>query len=160
MQYYHTCVRICNITSNLWCEFVQTEPSNRYAKQETITTETTILPLYTKETNIITYYRSYKNMKVRVYFCREIDPEIIFKRNKIGRQALDTIYDLVWECEFKNILNVGRVWLKFREEESPFGIPIKEKRSHSRIIQGDIIQIANDFYMVNQIGARQIEVTL
>jgi len=99
-------------------------------------------------------------MKVRVYFCREIDPEIIFKRNKIGRQALDTIYDLVWECEFKNILNVGRVWLKFREEESPFGIPIKEKRSHSRIIQGDIIQIANDFYMVNQIGARQIEVTL
>ena len=100
------------------------------------------------------------HMKVRVYFCREIDPEIIPKGNKISRQALDTIYDLVWECEFKNILNVGIVWLKFREEERPFGIPVKEKRSHSGITAGDIIQITNDFYMVNQIGARQIEVTL
>jgi hypothetical protein len=34
---------------------------------------------------------------------------------------------LVWEW-----LNVGRVWLKFREER-PFGIPVKEKRSHNRI---------------------------
>jgi hypothetical protein len=55
-------------------------------------------------------------MKVRVYFCKESDIEIIIKSNKIGKQALDTIYDLVWECEFKNILNVGRVWLKFKEE--------------------------------------------
>jgi hypothetical protein len=47
------------------------------------------------------------------------------KDNKIGRQALDTIYDLVWEGEFKNILNVGRVWLKFKEEDKPFGIPPK-----------------------------------
>jgi len=29
-------------------------------KQETFTTETTILPLYTKETNIITYYPQQK----------------------------------------------------------------------------------------------------
>jgi hypothetical protein len=99
-------------------------------------------------------------MKVRVYFCREIDAEIILKGNKISRQALDTIYDLVWECEFKNILNVGRVWLKFREEERPFGLPVKEKRSHSKIAAGDIIQIANDFYMVDRVGARKIEVTL
>ncbi|MGB6674238.1 MAG: hypothetical protein WBE34_17555 [Candidatus Nitrosopolaris sp.] len=99
-------------------------------------------------------------MKVRVYFCRETDPEIILKGNKISRQALDTIYDLVWECEFKNILNVGRVWLKFRDEKRPFGISLKEKRSHSRIAAGDIIQIANDFYMVSQVGARQIEVTV
>ena len=56
-------------------------------------------------------------MKVRVYFCREIDPQIILKGNKISKQTLNTIYELVWECEFKNILNVGRVWLKFREEE-------------------------------------------
>jgi hypothetical protein len=98
-------------------------------------------------------------MKVRVYFCREIDAEIILKGNKISRQALDTIYDLVWECEFKNILNVGRVWLKFREEERPFGLPVKEKRSHSKIAAGDIIQIANDFYMVDRVGARKIEVT-
>ena len=74
-------------------------------------------------------------MKVRVYFYRETDPEIILKSNKISRQALDTIYDLVWECEFKNILNVGRVWLKFRDEKTPFGISLKEKRSHSRIVQ-------------------------
>ena len=99
-------------------------------------------------------------MKIRVYFCREIDPEIILKGKKISRQALDTIYDLVWECEFKNILNVGRVWLKFREEERPFGIPVNEKRSHSRMAAGDIIQIANSFYMVNQVGATQIEVTV
>jgi hypothetical protein len=97
-------------------------------------------------------------MIVNVYFCRESDPEAIIKGNKISRQALVTIYDLVWECEFKNILNVGRVWLKFREEEKPFGIAIKEKRSHNRIAPGDIIQIAKDYYMVNHVGARQIEV--
>ena len=97
-------------------------------------------------------------MIVKVYFCREPDPEAIIKGNKISRQALVTIYDLVWECEFKNILNVGRVWLKFREEEKPFGIPIKEKRSHNRIAPGDIIQIAKDYYMVNHVGARQIDV--
>lgn len=43
-------------------------------------------------------------MKVRVYFYRETDPEITLKGNEISRQVLDTIYDLVWECEFKNIL--------------------------------------------------------
>jgi len=39
-------------------------------------------------------------MKIRVYFCREIDPEFISQENKISRQALDTIYDLVWQGEF------------------------------------------------------------
>jgi hypothetical protein len=97
-------------------------------------------------------------MRVRVYFCRETDPEVILKGNKISRQALNTIYDLIWECELKNILNVGRVWLKFREEERPFGIPLKEKRSHNKIALGDIIQIANDIYMVSHVGARRIEV--
>ena len=99
-------------------------------------------------------------MKVRVYFCREIDLPVILKGNKISKQALDTIYNLVWEGEFKNILNVGRVWLKFREEERPFGIPVKEKRSHIKITAGDIIQIDNNFYMVNQVGARQIELAM
>ena len=99
-------------------------------------------------------------MKVRVYFCRETDPQIILKGNKISGQALNTIYELVWECEFKNILNVGRVWLKFREEERPFGMPVKEKRCHSRISAGGIIQISNGFYMVNEVGARQIGVTM
>jgi hypothetical protein len=98
-------------------------------------------------------------MKVRVYFCRETDAEIILRRSdKISRQALDTIYDLIWESEFKNILNVGRVWLKFKEEERPFGISLSKRRSHDKISPGDIIQIANDFYMVNQIGARKVKV--
>ena len=35
-------------------------------------------------------------------------------QEKINRQALDTVYELVWESEFKNILNVGRIWLKLR----------------------------------------------
>ena len=97
-------------------------------------------------------------MKVRVYFCKESDIKIILKGNKVSRQALDTIYDLVWECEFKNILNAGRIWLKFREEERPFGIPLREKRSHYRISPGDVIQITDEFYLVNQVGIRKIKV--
>ena len=94
-------------------------------------------------------------MKIRVYFCKEPDIEIIVKSNKIGTQALHTIYDLVWECEFKNILNVGRVWLKFKEENKPFGIPLKDKRTHGKI-SGDIIQIDKEYYMVSSVGARKI----
>jgi hypothetical protein len=82
-------------------------------------------------------------MKIKVHFCREIDPEFILQGNKISRQ--------VWEGEFKNILNVGRVWLKFKEEKRPFRIPMKEKR-YRNILPGDIIQIANDFYMASQVG--------
>jgi hypothetical protein len=74
-------------------------------------------------------------MKVRVYFCKEPDIEIIIKGNKIGRQALVTIYDLVWECEFKNIVNVGRVWLKFKEENKPFGMSLRNKRTLVRSLQ-------------------------
>jgi DNA helicase TIP49 (TBP-interacting protein) len=96
-------------------------------------------------------------MKVRVYFCKESDIEIIIKGNKIGRQALDTIYDLVWECEFKNILNVGRIWLKFKEENRPFGISLRHRRTHSKISLGDIIQIDKDYYMVNSVGARKVK---
>jgi len=95
-------------------------------------------------------------MKVRVYFCKQPDVEIIIKGNRIGRQALDTIYDLVWECEFKNILNVGRVWLKFREENKPFGISLRDKRTHSKISLGDIIQIDKTYYIVNSVGARKV----
>ncbi|MDQ6723189.1 MAG: hypothetical protein M3Z01_02860 [Thermoproteota archaeon] len=97
-------------------------------------------------------------MKVRVYFCKEPDPEIILKGNKISRQALGTIYDLVWECEFKNILNAGRVWMKFREEERPFGITLKEKRNHYKISLGDLIQIASDMYMVDIVGVRKVNI--
>jgi translation initiation factor IF-1 len=98
-------------------------------------------------------------MKVKVYFYREPDTEIILKENKISRQALDTIYELVWQCEFKNVLNAGRVWLKFSEEvERPFGIPLKEKRSHYKISPGDLIQITDEFYLVDQVGTRKIKV--
>ena len=98
-------------------------------------------------------------MKVRVYFCKEPDAQTVLRRrsDQIGKQALDTIYDLVWEVEFKNILNVGRIWLKFKEEERPFGISLSNRRSHDKISPGDIIQIANDFYMVNKIGATKVK---
>lgn len=97
-------------------------------------------------------------MKVRVYYYKEADIQaVIMKQDKISRQALGTIYDLVWESEFKNILNVGRIWLKFKEEDKPFGIPLREKRSHDKIAAGDIIKISNDFYMVDNIGAREID---
>ena len=57
-------------------------------------------------------------MKVKVYFCKEPDTNgMVLKAHKISSQALDTIYELVWECEFKNILNAGKIWLKFRENE-------------------------------------------
>ena len=70
--------------------------------------------------------------------------EIIMKGSKIVRVALDTIYDLVWEGEFKNILNVGRVWLKFKEEDKPFGIPLRDKRTHKVVftdIDGTLVDI-------------------
>jgi hypothetical protein len=100
-------------------------------------------------------------MKVRVYFCKEPDIQpVILKNNKISRQALGTVYDLVWESEFKNIISVGKIWLKFVEEEkSPFGLPLRKKRSHNKIAPGDIIQIAEDFYVVHEVGARKIEVS-
>ena len=96
-------------------------------------------------------------MKVKVYFCRESYAELLFKHRKIRTQNLDTLYDLVWESEFKNILNVGRVWLKFKEEDKPFGIPLRGKRNHSKISPGDIIQIGVDYYLVNSIGAKRLE---
>ena len=99
-------------------------------------------------------------MKVRVYFCKESDIQsVILRNNKISRQALDTVYNLVWECEFKNIVNVGKIWLKFIEEEkNPFGIALRKKRSHNKIAPGDIIQVSNDFYVVHEVGARKIQV--
>jgi len=98
-------------------------------------------------------------MKVRVYYCKEPDIQsVILRNNKISRQALDTVYNLVWESEFKNIVNVGKIWLKFIEEEkSPFGIALRKKRSHDKIAPGDIIQVSNDFYLVHEVGARKIQ---
>ena len=97
-------------------------------------------------------------MKIRVYFCKEVDPEILFKDDKISKQALETIYDLVWESEFKNILNPGRIWLKFKEEDKPFGIPLRKKKTHNKIDRGDIIQIADDYYIVDTVGVRKITI--
>lgn len=98
-------------------------------------------------------------MRVKVYFCREPDVQsALLSNNKLSKQALHTIYDLVWETEFKNILNVGRIWLKFANEEDPFGIQLRKKRSHRKIAAGDIIQVASDYYMVHDIGARKIQI--
>ena len=99
-------------------------------------------------------------MRVRVYFCSEpVDAKLsILRYNKISRQAICTIYQLVWESEFKNILNVGRIWLKFKNEENPFGIPLRDERCHQKIDVGDIIRIDNEFYMVDQVGGRHIQV--
>ncbi|MGB5090311.1 MAG: hypothetical protein WBN72_05135 [Nitrososphaeraceae archaeon] len=66
-------------------------------------------------------------MKVRVYFCKELDIQsIILRNNKISGQALDTV--LVSESEFKNIVNVGKIWIKFIEEEKSIWNIIKKKR--------------------------------
>lgn len=99
-------------------------------------------------------------MIARVYFCKEPNIEFgILRNNKISRQALDTVYNLVWDCEFKNIVNVGKIWLKFMENKiSPYGIPLRKKRSHNKIAPGDIIQLSDDFYVVQEVGARKIEV--
>lgn len=97
-------------------------------------------------------------MIVRVYFCNEPDVSpFISGQHKISRQALYSIYNLVWECEFKNILNVGRIWIKFKHEKNPFGIALRDKRSHNKIAPGDIIQLGNDFYMVQIVGGKKIE---
>ena len=100
-------------------------------------------------------------MKVRVYFCKEPDiRSAILRNDKISRQALETIYNLVWECEFKNIINAGRIWLKFIEEEkSPFGVSLRKKKDHNKIASADVIEVGNDFYMVHEVGVRKIQVT-
>ena len=95
---------------------------------------------------------------VRVYFCREPEADLLIRNNSISFQALSTVYDLVWESEFKNILIAGRFWARFREDEKPFGLPLKEKRSHSKISPGDLIQIADEFYKVDQIGVEKIKI--
>ena len=95
-------------------------------------------------------------MIVRVYFYKETNPEIMLGSSKLSRQALFTIYELVWEAEFKNILSPGRVWIKFVEEANPFGISLKCKRHHSKITMGDIIQISEDFYIVSDVGVKKI----
>ena len=49
-------------------------------------------------------------MKIRVYFCKEPDIQpVILKNNKISRQELGTVYDFVWDSEFKNLVNVGNI---------------------------------------------------
>ncbi|MGD1838146.1 MAG: hypothetical protein ACPKPY_08830 [Nitrososphaeraceae archaeon] len=95
-------------------------------------------------------------MKVRVYFFKESEVEIILRNNRISNQALFTLYDLVWESEFKNILNPGRIWLKFKEDDKPFGIPVRKKKSHDKIRFGDIIQLSKEYYIVDTVGVRKI----
>lgn len=92
-------------------------------------------------------------MKVRVYFCREPDAVA----GKMGLQALDTIYDLVWESELKNVITIGRLWLRFKNDARPFGHELKQKRPHDKISAGDIIQAGEEYFMVEQVGVKKIE---
>ncbi|NOJ29664.1 MAG: hypothetical protein DA328_05790 [Nitrososphaeraceae archaeon] len=98
-------------------------------------------------------------MNVKVYFFKEPEFEMIIKNNRISNHALFTIYDLVWESEFKNIVNAGRIWLKFKEEDKPFGIPLRKKKSHDKIDVGDIIQNSNDYYLVDTVGVIKIAIS-
>ncbi len=97
-------------------------------------------------------------MIVRVYFCREPEADLLIRDNSISLQALYTLYDLVWESEFKNVLNVGRIWLTFKQQKTPFGRSMRSKRTHDRIAPGDIIGIGNDHYVVSDIGATRVTV--
>lgn len=95
-------------------------------------------------------------MKVRVYFCREPEGDLLIRDNKMSIRALYTLYDLVWESEFKNVLNAGRIWLRFRQEKVPFGKPLRDKRTHEKISPGDIIEIGHEYYLVNDIGSTRV----
>jgi len=95
-------------------------------------------------------------MKVRIYFCKEADVGLLLTRGKLSRQALDTIYELVWESEFKNLITTGKLWLKLNGTTAPFGIALREKRSHDTITPGDIIEIGREFYMVMEVGIKKI----
>jgi hypothetical protein len=91
-------------------------------------------------------------VRVRVYFCKEPDAG-----QRIGRQALDTIYDLVWESELKNVITMGRLWMRFRDEESPFGRALKAGRPHAKMAPGDIIQAGDEYFIVMDVGVKKIE---
>jgi hypothetical protein len=95
---------------------------------------------------------------VRVYFYKEDGAHLMKNLVKISRVALDTVYELVWEMEFKNVLNPGRIWLKFKEEDNPFGIPLKSNRGHRKVTTGDIIQIVKEYYLVVDVGVKKINV--
>lgn len=91
-------------------------------------------------------------LRVRVYFCKE--PEA---GPRIGRQALDTIYDLVWESELKNVITIGRIWLRFQQEAMPFGRALKDGRPHEKMAPGDVIQAGDEYFMVMQVGVKKVE---
>ncbi len=93
-------------------------------------------------------------MKVRIYFCSE--PEAV-QKGKLSKQALNTIYDLVWESEFKNLITIGKLWLKVNGKQEPFGIPLKEKRSHATVAPGDLIEMSGEFYMVMDVGMKKVK---
>ncbi len=94
---------------------------------------------------------------MRVYFCTEPDAELLLKKGRLGSQALETMYELVWESEFKNLISIGKLWLKLDGSEAPFGIPLKEKRGHNTVAPGDIIQMSGATYMVMEIGVSRID---
>ena len=91
-------------------------------------------------------------LRVRVYFCKEQGVA-----GRIGLAALDTIYDLVWESELKNVITIGRLWLRFRDEARPFGRALKQDRPHDKIAEGDVIQAGEEYFMVMKVGVKKVE---
>jgi|SRR6185436_3584402 sorbitol-specific phosphotransferase system component IIA len=95
-------------------------------------------------------------MKVKVYFCSEPDAELWLKKDRLSQQAIETMYELVGEHEFKNLITIGKLWLKLDGSTAPFGLPLKE-RSHQTVAPGDIIQMSGATYMVMEVGVRKID---
>jgi hypothetical protein len=95
-------------------------------------------------------------VKVRIYFCKV--PHDV-QKGRLSREALVTIYDLVWESEFKNLITIGKIWLNVYGKDKPFGIPLNDRRHHKSILSGDLIQMGSEFYMVMDVGVKKIELS-
>ena len=50
------------------------------------------------------------------------------------------------------------IWLKFKEEDNPFGIPLRKMKSSNKIDLGDIIQISDDYYIVDTVEGKKITI--
>jgi hypothetical protein len=70
---------------------------------------------------------------------------------------LETLYDLVGEAEFKNLVTLGMIASMFRLEPNPFGVPFKKKNLARDLSAGDVIQIGPTQYLILQTGFRELE---
>ncbi len=71
---------------------------------------------------------------------------------------LDSLYDLVWEAEFKNLVTPDIIASIFPVETNiPFGIPFKKKHSRVDLFVGDLIHTGPTPYLVLPRGFRELE---